>query len=132
MKLLLYRSNGFFKPDFRVEGSGRQRMANALRLGIIGLGRGFMLTLPALKADSRVALAGAFDLRREARERFADEFGAPAFDTLDALLYSPVIDAVYIATPHELHAEQAIAALRAGSMCWSKSRWRQRLQIARV
>ncbi|MFX8641081.1 Gfo/Idh/MocA family oxidoreductase, partial [Acinetobacter baumannii] len=72
-------------------------MANALRLGIIGLGRGFMLTLPALKADSRVALAGAFDLRREARERFADEFGAPAFDTLDALLYSPVIDAVYIA-----------------------------------
>ena len=89
-------------------------MANALRLGIIGLGRGFMLTLPALKADSRVALAGAFDLRREARERFADEFGAPAFDTLDALLYSPVIDAGYIATPHELHAEQAIAALRAG------------------
>ena len=87
---------------------------NALRLGIVGLGRGFMLTMPALKADPRVALAGAFDLRDEARVRFAVEFGAPAFETLDALLRSPDIDAVYVATPHELHAEQAIAALRAG------------------
>ena len=103
-------------------------MANALRLGIIGLGRGFMLTLPALKADSRVALAGAFDLRREARERFADEFGAPAFDTLDALLYSPVIDAVY---KRQMPSRPSpLCGLE--SMCWSKSRWRQRLQIARV
>ena len=86
----------------------------ALRFGIIGLGRGFMLTLPALRADPRVVLAGAFYLRSEARERFAQEFDAKSFDRLDDLLAAPEIDAVYVATPHELHAEQSIAALRAG------------------
>lgn len=86
----------------------------ALRLGIVGLGRGFMLTLPALQADPRVILAGAFDLRPAARDRFADEFGAQSFARLEDLLAAPNVDAVYIATPHEFHAEQSIAALRAG------------------
>lgn len=85
-----------------------------IRLGVVGLGRGFMLTLPALTGDARIALAGAFDPRAEARERFAHEFDAPAFPTLAAMLGAPDIDAVYIASPHEHHAAQAIAALKAG------------------
>tara|TARA_A100001391_G_scaffold204802_1_gene201813 strand:+ start:1263 stop:2447 length:1185 start_codon:yes stop_codon:yes gene_type:complete len=83
-------------------------------LGIVGLGRGFVLTLPALQANPAVRLAAAFDLRADAREHFASAFGAKAFDSLDALLASDEVEAVYIATPHELHAKQVIAALRAG------------------
>lgn len=85
-----------------------------MRLGIAGLGRGFMLTLPALTATSQIRLCGAFDPRTEACAQFAAEFGATAFDSFEALIASPDIDAVYIATPHELHAEQTIAALQAG------------------
>jgi phthalate 4,5-cis-dihydrodiol dehydrogenase len=85
-----------------------------LRLGVAGLGRGFMLTLPALIAHPGVVLAGATDLRPEALQRFSEEFGAPGYATLDELLQDETIDAVYIATPHDLHAVQTLAALRAG------------------
>jgi len=85
-----------------------------IRLGVVGLGRGFMLTLPALTGDERIVLAGAFDPRAEARERFMQEFDAPAFPTLGAMLGAPDIDALYIASPHEHHAAQAIAAIKAG------------------
>lgn len=91
--------------------SPRMRMIN---LGIAGLGRGFMLTLPALRSHPRIKLLAAFDLRSEATERFAAEFDAAAHQSLDSLLQDENVDAVYIATPHELHAAQAIAAMRAG------------------
>lgn len=85
-----------------------------IRLGIVGLGRGFMLTQPALTNDARVVLAGAVDPRAAACRQFAAEFGATAFASLEEMLAAPHIDAVYIASPHEYHAEQTIAALRAG------------------
>ena len=85
-----------------------------LNLAIAGLGRGFMLTLPALRAHPQVRLAGAFDLREDAVGHFAEEFDAKGFSTFDGILSDREIDAVYIATPHELHAEFAVAALAAG------------------
>lgn len=83
-------------------------------LGVIGLGRGFMLTLPALLASDRIRLAAAFDVRADARDRFAQDFAATSHPSIDALLNDGQVDAVYIATPHGLHAEQAIAAAKAG------------------
>lgn len=85
-----------------------------IRLGIIGLGRGFMLTLPALIGDARIALAGAADPRADACAQFAREFGGRAFASPEEMLAAPDIDAVYIASPHEHHAAQTIAALDAG------------------
>lgn len=85
-----------------------------LGLGVVGLGRGFMLTLPALQAHPAVRLVAAFDLRADALLRFAEEFGGEAHTSLERLLADERVDAVYIATPHELHAQQAIAALQSG------------------
>lgn len=85
-----------------------------ITLGIVGLGRGFMLTLPALRDNPAVQLGAAFSLRPEPREHFAQQFNAIACDSFEALLALDEIDAVYIATPHEIHAEQTIAAVRAG------------------
>ncbi|MCJ2187605.1 Gfo/Idh/MocA family protein [Novosphingobium beihaiensis] len=87
---------------------------STVNLGIAGLGRGFMLTLPALRAHPSIRLAGAFDLRADAVRQFAEEFAASGHFSLESLLADPAIGAVYIATPHGLHAEQAIAALEAG------------------
>ena len=86
----------------------------ALRLGVIGLSRGFDLTRPTLAADPRVELVAAADPRPEARAAFAAEFGGAAHATAEALLAEPEVEAVYIATPHQTHAELVIAAARAG------------------
>lgn len=83
-------------------------------LGVVGLGRGFRLTLPALQAFPELRLAAAFDVRAEARRRFEVELAGRSHNSLEGLLNDPAVDAVYVATPHERHAEQAIAAARAG------------------
>ena len=84
-----------------------------LNLGVAGLGRGFMLMLPTLRGDRRLRLAAAADPRAEARARFAAEFGARTYATVEELCRDGEIDAVYIATPHQFHAANAIAAAAA-------------------
>ena len=85
-----------------------------VRLGVVGLGRAFALTAPALRADRRVRLVAACAPRAESRAAFQKAFGGRGYAGLDDLLAHPGLEAVYIATPHELHAEQAIAAAAAG------------------
>ena len=85
-----------------------------LQLGVIGLGRAFMLMLPTLAHHPLVRLAAATDPRAEARRRFAEEFGARTYETAEALAADPDIDAVYIASPHQYHVAQVQAAARAG------------------
>ena len=85
-----------------------------LRLGVIGLGRAFSLMRPAFAASPELALAAAADPRPEARARFAAEFGGTAYAIADEMLRNAPIDAVYIASPHQFHAAQAIAAAQAG------------------
>ena len=85
-----------------------------LRLGVAGLGRGFMLMLPTLRAHPRVSLVAAADPRAEALRQFEADFGGRTHDTVQALCDDAEVDAIYVATPHELHAEHAVAAARAG------------------
>ena len=91
-----------------------QRNSNKVRLGIIGLGRGFMLTLPSLLAHADITLFAACSTRSDARQRFQSDFGGLAYSDYDAMLANPDVDAVYVATPHELHLQHALAALAAG------------------
>ena len=84
-----------------------------LKLGVVGLGRAFALTAPTLAHDQRVELVAAADPRPEAVEKAAKEFGAKGFLSFDELLNGDA-EAIYIATPHRFHAEQAIAAAAAG------------------
>jgi phthalate 4,5-cis-dihydrodiol dehydrogenase len=85
-----------------------------IRLGIVGLGRAFVLMLPAFRADPRVKLVAACAPREQSRSAFLKEFGGAAYGDLDQLLADPNVEAVYIATPHQMHAEHAIAAAKAG------------------
>lgn len=73
-----------------------------------------MLSLAGLRDHPGIELAGAFDVREEAVQAFSAEFGGRGFNTLADLLGCRDIDAVYVATPHELHVGHAIAALEAG------------------
>ncbi|MFZ4287749.1 Gfo/Idh/MocA family protein [Variovorax sp. HJSM1_2] len=79
--------------------------ARPLRLGVAGLGRAFTLMLPTFVADTRIQLVAACDPRQEARQQFAKDFNAPVFDNIAALAAEPTVDAIYIASPHQFHAE---------------------------
>ena len=89
-------------------------ISDPVRLGVVGLGRAFALTAPALLADERVTPVAACAPRIESREAFERHFGGRAYADLDGLLAHTGLEAVYIATPHELHASQAMAAAAAG------------------
>ena len=84
------------------------------RWGVAGLGRAFTLMLPTFVADPRVRLCAAAEPRAEARARFAADFDAPAYATVDELCADPAVDVVYVASPHQMHASHAIAAARHG------------------
>lgn len=82
----------------------------SIRLGVAGLGRAFTLMLPTFAADPRVSLAAATDLRPEARKQFEKDFGARTYDTVEALCADPDVEAVYVATPHQMHARHVAVA----------------------
>jgi predicted dehydrogenase len=84
-----------------------------LRLGIIGIGQTMVRTLterPGIADLPYVQITAAADPRRPALEVFQRDFGGQVFETAEALVQSPDVDAVYVSTPPELHASQAILA----------------------
>ena len=84
-----------------------------LKLGVIGLGRAFTLMLPTFVSDRRVTLCAAADPRPEARALFTSEFG-PAYETVEQLCADPEVEAIYISSPHQMHAQHVQAAAAAG------------------
>jgi phthalate 4,5-cis-dihydrodiol dehydrogenase len=91
--------------------SGQERK---LRLGVAGLGRAFTVMLPTFTQDPRVTLVAAADPRPEARARFAADFSARTYETVEELCADPAVEIVYVATPHQYHAAHAILAARHG------------------
>ncbi|MDB5807256.1 MAG: oxidoreductase domain protein [Betaproteobacteria bacterium] len=92
-----------------------------LRWGIIGAGEiAQRNVVPALRLLQDAEVTAVMSRRLDSAQAFAakNEIAA-AYDTLDAILADPQVDAVYIATPNHLHPEQAVAAARAGKhvMC---------------
>jgi predicted dehydrogenase len=70
---------------------------------------------PALRDIPECELVAISRARRELAEEFAGEFGARRwYDDWRELIADEDVDAVYIATPVNLHAEQTIAAAAAG------------------
>ncbi len=85
-----------------------------LKIGVAGLGRGFSVMLPTFRQDQRVALVAAADQRPLAREQFAREFNAKTYSNVEGLCGDAAVDVIYVATPHQFHAEHAAIAARAG------------------
>ncbi len=87
-----------------------------LRWGLIGCGDiSRRRVAPALRDISECDLIAVNRARAELAEEFAREFGAQRwYRDWRELVDDHGIDAVYLATPVYLHAEQAIAAAKAG------------------
>ena len=84
--------------------------------GIVGLGRIAETEIaPAVNAAPNSTLAGVVSRTAAKAQEFAARHGAAAaYDDYRALLEDPSVDAVYIATPNALHADQVVAAAEAG------------------
>jgi phthalate 4,5-cis-dihydrodiol dehydrogenase len=96
------------KPDWK---STQQK---ALRIGVVGLGRAFSLMLPTFVGDSRVRLVAACDVRREPLDQFTSDFGGAAHADMEGLARDPNVDVVYIASPHQFHADHTEIAAANG------------------
>lgn len=85
-----------------------------LKMGVVGLGRAFTLMLPTFVHDSRVTLVGATDPIAQARAQFEKDFAAPSYESIEALCANPAVDVLYIASPHQFHAEHVRLAASFG------------------
>src|SRR5690606_21215565 len=87
---------------------------NPMGIGVVGLGRAFVLMLPTFVKDDRVRLVAAADPRPQARARFTQDFGGASYETIEQLCADPNVELVYIASPHQFHAEHVEIAAAAG------------------
>ncbi|HEY4073932.1 MAG TPA: Gfo/Idh/MocA family oxidoreductase [Herbaspirillum sp.] len=85
-----------------------------IRLGVAGLGRGFMAMFAPLALHPGIQLVACADPRQEARDRFESDFSAIAYETVEALCNNSDVEAIYIATPHQCHREHVELAAKKG------------------
>jgi predicted dehydrogenase len=86
-----------------------------IRAAVVGgrRGRGYLRAFGALPEE--VQLTAVCDRDRDVLAGWARDFPAvPRFETFEHLLEQDVCDAVFLATPIQLHVAQSLAALRAG------------------
>lgn len=84
-------------------------------IGIIGCGKIAQLRhIPEYAANEHVLLKGFFDVNLSRAEELAFKYGGKAYNSYEALLADPEIEAVSVLTPNFTHAEISIAALKAG------------------
>ena len=85
-----------------------------LRFGMAGLGVAAAQLLPEIAAHANLDATAAADPRPEARAKFAEEFGGDTYETVEEMCASSNVDAVYVCTPNQFHAEHVIAAAENG------------------
>ncbi|HEY5019267.1 MAG TPA: Gfo/Idh/MocA family oxidoreductase [Streptosporangiaceae bacterium] len=90
-------------------------MNSPVRWGILGTG-GIAASFASDLRLSEAGVAVAVGSRSQAAaDRFADSYGiANRHDSYESLVADPDVDVIYVATPHPMHRDNAILALRAG------------------
>jgi len=82
--------------------------------GIVGPGRIASVFAACIQKGNVGRVASATGRSAERARTFCEKHGGRAAETLDVLLHDEAVDAVYVATPHPMHAKAVEAALRAG------------------
>jgi myo-inositol 2-dehydrogenase/D-chiro-inositol 1-dehydrogenase len=86
-----------------------------IRVGVIGTGNiGTAHAVSLAREVSGSTVTAVFDVAAERAESLAADIGARALPSAEAIIDDDSVDAVVIASPDDLHAEQALACLVAG------------------
>ena len=85
------------------------------RIGIIGCGKIAQVRhIPEYAENPHAQLAGFYDLNTQRAAELAAQYGAKAYESAEAMLADPSIDAVSVCVANHAHAPITIAALKAG------------------
>jgi predicted dehydrogenase len=87
---------------------------NEVRWGILSTGKIARAFAEALRDTPGAVLAGVGSRTAASAQAFSAEFGGTPYGSYEELAAAPDIDAIYIGTPHTLHASNALLALGGG------------------
>ncbi len=104
MPLFLRRNRSETIEDLQLE--------SPVRVAVIGLGAMGQRNLEHLKGSRNFRLVGVHDLRRSITEKTARKFRSKSYDSIDACVSDPDIEAIFVCTPHHLLASVGLRALR--------------------
>ena len=85
-----------------------------INIGVIGLGRAFTLMLDTFRRDPRVRLVAASDPNAAACGQFSRDFAGRTYDRAEDLCADPTVEMVYIASPHQFHAQHVATSAANG------------------
>jgi len=89
-----------------------------IRTVVVGYGlAGREFHCPLIARQSGLALYGVVARDPSKRAEAESDRGVNGFASLDEALADPLVELIVLATPHNIHAEQAIQALDAGRHC---------------
>jgi UDP-N-acetyl-2-amino-2-deoxyglucuronate dehydrogenase len=95
---------------------GRETGVNerVFRIGLVGCGRISERHFEAIQGIDGLELAGVCDAVPARARQASERFGAPMFASYEKMLQDASIDAITVATPSGLHAEQGVLAAQHG------------------
>ena len=90
-------------------------MKGKIRFGMVGTGFIADWVLAGARQDPRFEAAAICSRNQATADAFAAKHGIPhTFTSLEEMARSPLVDAVYIASPNALHASQSILCMSGG------------------
>jgi predicted dehydrogenase len=100
-------TNGFFEETLSM---------NDINVGIVGLGWVAGAHISAFNKIPGAKVTAVCSRRKQNEKELERQYGTPlkVYNDYEAMLADPSINVIDVCTPHPLHAEQSIAAARAG------------------
>ena len=113
--------------------SPRSRADDLPRVAVVGLGIGRSHVVGLLQPPALAKIVALCDHNRSRLRRVGEEFGVAArYADFEEMLEKEKPDAVVVATPNDLHAPVAVAALEAGAHVLCEKPLAHRLDAARA
>ncbi len=85
-----------------------------LKVGVAGLGFGCTEFMPTLERLPQIEIVAAADIRQRPLDVFESRYGGRGYLSVEELCADPDVEAVWISTPNQFHAEHAITAAEHG------------------
>ena len=90
-------------------------MEKTIRAGIIGCGKVGPFHAAAYQRIDGCELCAVYDVQPDRAEAFAQKYGAKAYTSVEAMVKECGLDVVSVCTPHPIHRQAAVEALRCGA-----------------
>lgn len=92
-----------------------KKQQEKIRFGVVGTNFITDWVIAGARQDARFELVAVYSRTQETADAFAAKHHIPhTFTSLEEMAKSPLLDAVYIASPNYLHAEQSILCMQQG------------------